>query len=610
MTLTPLALFGTDEPPPERQTLRAGPLSAMLEAGQLRDIRWHGVEAVRGLAYLLRDAAWGTLDAPLADLDILQGEDGFLVVYTGRSESPSGRLSFRARIEGQTKGFLVFEVEAAAETDFLTNRVGFVLLHPDEVAGQPLKVGHSDGSVEATSFPRRVSPDQPAFDIISLEHEPAPGMSTHVEFQGGIWEMEDQRNWSDASFKTYVRPLAWPRPYVIPNGTVETQRVVLRISGTPRAARTPAASFELPSQPAIPPLYLRLADGVPVPDRLPLPELAQGLILRIRGEAPDLQRLGAAEALAMREGMLLAVEAIFPQRNAEDEAAACLAALEGRRIEALLVAAARDFKTRASGTMPAGEVPLDETLAVLRRSFAGRIGTGTPAFFTEFNRNPPPGADFGFFGINPIVHAADDLSVMETLRTHPTIMDSAAALLPGVRFWPGPMSLAPNLNPYGPSLVQTDGRTRTCLAERDPRHGALFGAAYLLAAVAGVLPWAEVLAPLHANGATGLMDAEGRPYPLAFVHAELAAAQGAAVEPVSSPPALARLGWSGDGRRTVLVANLGTEPKQISLEADIGSVDRLAPGPLGWEPVQVIEEVHTIGPYETIRLRGNSRALR
>ena len=36
--------------------------------------------------------------------------------------------------------------------------------------------------------------------------------------EGDTFEMEDQRNWSDASYKTYVRPLALPWPYVLPAG--------------------------------------------------------------------------------------------------------------------------------------------------------------------------------------------------------------------------------------------------------------------------------------------------------------------------------------------------------------------------------------------------------
>ncbi len=31
--------------------------------------------------------------------------------------------------------------------------------------------------------------------------------------EGEVFEMEDQRNWTDASFKTYCRPLALPIPY-------------------------------------------------------------------------------------------------------------------------------------------------------------------------------------------------------------------------------------------------------------------------------------------------------------------------------------------------------------------------------------------------------------
>ncbi len=30
--------------------------------------------------------------------------------------------------------------------------------------------------------------------------------------EGDTYEMEDQRNWTDASYKTYVRPLAYPGP--------------------------------------------------------------------------------------------------------------------------------------------------------------------------------------------------------------------------------------------------------------------------------------------------------------------------------------------------------------------------------------------------------------
>ena len=48
---------------------------------------------------------------------------------------------------------------------------------------------------------------------------------------GYSFEMEDPRNWSDASFKTYVRPLAEPWPYTMPKGQSFTQKVSLNFSG-------------------------------------------------------------------------------------------------------------------------------------------------------------------------------------------------------------------------------------------------------------------------------------------------------------------------------------------------------------------------------------------
>lgn len=576
-------LFGTAEPRPAWRALRAGPLSAVLEAGQLRDVRWHGVLVLRGLAYLLRDAGWGTLPVAVSGLDVEEAPGRFRVTYEAEARGPSGRLRFRMAIEGTAEGTLSCEAAARALTDFTTNRVGFVVLHPDAAAGLPLRVRHPDGSADDTAFPRLIAPHQPAFDIVGLSHAPAPGVTAELAFEGGVWEMEDQRNWSDASFKTYVRPLALPFPYVIPEGAEDRQAVRLRLAGVPGAVR--AASARRPLAAAIPPLWLRVAPGaLPEPPDLPL---GRGLVLRLdrAGEAPRADAL----ALAARRGLRVAVEAVLPLRDPEAEARALLAALAGHPVEALLLAARRDLQTRPTG-LPDGEAPLADLVAAVRAGgFAGRVGTGAAAYFTELNRNPPPPADLAFFGVNPIVHAADEASVVETLEALPAILESARALLPGVPLWPGPLALPAFVNPYGPGLVETDGLTRTTLAARDPRHGALFGAAHLVGALAAVLPFSEAVAPLHLNGPGGIAGPGGAPLPLAFVLAEVAAAEGARGLEGPGPASLA---WESGGRRAALLANLSDEP----VEAPAG--DDLLPGPGGWAGAE-----GPLGPYRVRRLR-------
>ena len=49
-----IRLFGTEEPVTPPRLLSAGPLSAELEAGNLRYVRWHGVEVMRAISFCCR----------------------------------------------------------------------------------------------------------------------------------------------------------------------------------------------------------------------------------------------------------------------------------------------------------------------------------------------------------------------------------------------------------------------------------------------------------------------------------------------------------------------------------------------------------------------------
>ncbi len=121
------------------------------------------------------------------------------------------------------------------------------MLHPPQLAGAALRVTHSDGSTEESSFPRG---DQPAPAGASTSPQLAwlhAGSEVSVAFEGDVFEMEDQRNWSDASYKTYSRPLAIPFPYAIAAGERVRQSVQIDVrevaaSGADADARPRRAS--------------------------------------------------------------------------------------------------------------------------------------------------------------------------------------------------------------------------------------------------------------------------------------------------------------------------------------------------------------------------------
>ena len=70
-----------------------------------------------------------------------------------------------------------------------------------------------------------------------------PAASVTCRMEGDTFEMEDQRNWTDASYKTYVRPLALPWPYTLAKGTQLEQAVRLSVAGNapPRGPRGDSA---------------------------------------------------------------------------------------------------------------------------------------------------------------------------------------------------------------------------------------------------------------------------------------------------------------------------------------------------------------------------------
>src|SRR6202790_3111519 len=79
----------------------------------------------------------------------------------------------------------------------------------------------------------------------AITHEFLPGLKVACRMEGDTFEMEDQRNWSDASFKTYVRPLALPWPYTLAKGTSFTQSVSVNVrasAGFTTGAETRAAT--------------------------------------------------------------------------------------------------------------------------------------------------------------------------------------------------------------------------------------------------------------------------------------------------------------------------------------------------------------------------------
>ena len=108
------------------------------------------------------------------------------------------------------------------------------------------------------------------------------------------------------------------------------------------------------------------------------------------------------------------------------------------------------------------------------------------SFFTELNRKRPPVAQLDFMTntTGPIVHAADDRSVMETLAALPWQVDTARSFSQGTPHRVGPSGIGARDNPHGATYSENPYNQRICLSKMDPRQRGLFAAAWTLGYVA------------------------------------------------------------------------------------------------------------------------------
>jgi D-apionolactonase len=528
-----------------------------------REISLDGEELFRGVGFVVRDANWGT--PALSAEAVISRQDGRIVAESGGTlDSAGGDLTWSAAWT-IADNWIEATARASSRSGFETNRTGFVALHSLPAArGRPVKVTHPDGSVEETLFPDLVSPHQPFFDIAALEYTTSAGHRLRLSFKGEVFEIEDQRNWTDASYKTYCRPLRLPFPYrVIGQSAIVEQTVRLEI-----LAPAPAASNKDGARPAI----VRTAT---------MPVLGASL-------PPGPLRQGQAEALRALALGFTAIEIDLSDAGWFAEAGAKIAAAPGPvRID---VRRSEPSDTRAcvSALAPllAGKTMIglslwdadDATIASARTAAPRmRIGGGTGAFFTELNRMTRwPGADYLTWTSNPTVHGFNDDTIGETTEPLADIVRTARARSPSARFQIGPMTLGLR---YNPNATTAEGRRRT--AAPDPRQSGMIAAAWLVGTIAGFLdPAVETLTFFEPVGPKGLLSADGAWSPAAHVLARLSSYAGCPVSVLHWPSQQRAVGVliEAADRQILCFAHPRDEDHELSLpQGAWQSAERLTP---------------------------------
>ena len=582
--------------------------SIEVRGDELAEIRYGGRMLLRAVRAAVRDRGWLTVPAQVLSLD--SGASSLTLRL--RHEGLGARLESTLSVTTQADSLRI-EWDAVNSGAFDTNRTGLVVLHPATDAGRPAVVVHPDGSSEQVRFPQAISPHQPIVGIRTLRVDD----EFELEFAGDVFEMEDQRNWTDASFKTYSRPLELPYPYALDAGERVEQSITIRVLGAGSVPPSVDGAVEL-ALVAAGPFPEVGVEASTAPDPVPASDVGSFRVVELDLATPNWR---AALARAAADGVALDVRLVtggsgrrtggaggdgtggegmsghgaggdgasgegHSRPGASDEAST------DERFLSEAVGALAPYVTapgvRHLTAFDATEHVSDTRVASALRAAMTSTGLSVPVLagarshFTELNREQARIArdvDGVVVNTTPLFHTLDTEQLVEALAMQRLIAEQAVAIADGLPVHIGPVSLRPRFNNV--ATTPEPAPTRMDLSEG---YGAEFtgavdarqiapelGAWVIASAAAFAVPGVASVSWFETWGPRGIVTADGRTAAADAVDALASLAGGALLSGMSADGLVWAVGSRTDAGDTVLVANVGRAERRVTI-AGVGEV--------------------------------------
>ncbi len=572
--------------------LNAGPLCMEFDPriGWLRNVRLGKVEVIRAVFGAVRDHNWDTVEPCLVIQDQHINPQDFSLTFQSECRSGDVHFDWIGKLSGDINGTVRFEFKGEAKSVFKKNRIGLCLLHPiQECAGQPCRVGHTDGSITSSNFPFYISPHQPFKNMISISHEINDGMDVEVQFEGEVFEMEDQRNWTDASYKTYGTPLDLPFPVEMQPADQIHQAIQISIndrnSSSVGSRSIPKAEvISLDTQEGGERVDFRLGLGLKgdedYHDAQSIDRLKRLGLDHFRVDLHPSRsgwKVQLMDALNMASKVGVHLHLAFHIDSHGDSALEEVCQfLQAQKVPVSLVHLFHEDRVTTDPLL------IEKAKSIFEGSgIRIELAAGTDAYFAELNRNrESPGSEaFPCYSVNPQVHAFDDASLMETLEAQESTVKSAWEYF-GRPVVISPITLRPRFNPNATGDAH-ESKAGDFPVQADPRQSSLFAAVWTLGSLARLLPQKHVhcLTYYETIGCQGVMElASGTPYPQHFHSVpggvfplyhplrDIAGFSHVATIPSNAGTEVACIKLFNAGHERLLIGNLRHEEKEVTVQ--------------------------------------------
>lgn len=448
--------YGYSETSPEAIKLQAGPIELYFQDGYIRNISYNNIEIIRRVYFALRDQFWNTIAGSIYSLNIKTSVSSFQISFECVHKHGDIQFSWSAQITGKSEGIISYTAKGISGSTFLKNRIGFCVLHPiDLCSGKTCCTTRPDGTIYESTFPVFIEPWPLFKDIHGLKYSIDNETAVEITFNGDVFEMEDQRNWTDNSFKTYSTPASNPIPVKMLNGEEIEQKIEIRLkSGKPfKYAYTSKENViclpEISSLFGVVPEIGTIVDEPLTPmvidktESVPLSHLRFDVFPGSESFVSDMEKIASIS----RQLQIPAELAIYFGMNIEDEIL-----LLGQALFASQVSVYRFLIFKEDEPVVSIETILQIIPVLKKYSSSSYIVSGTDGYFVNLNRNHPPSGiiDQICYSANPQVHTFDNVSIMENLPGIAETLRSGHLFFGKAQPVISPLTLCPRKNRKNP----------------------------------------------------------------------------------------------------------------------------------------------------------------
>jgi len=563
-----------------------------LQDGAIRYVKFGEFEIVRRIYMALRDQNWNTVPTVFSDWKYDVKVDSFDISFVAENRQGAINYKWHGSIVGDSHGKITYSMSGSAQSDFKKRIIGLCVLFPiRECAGQRATVLRQNGEKLQTSFPYNISSQQPlpGFDDVDEVNYLADGIPVSVKFDGDQFEMEDQRSFTDASFKVYS---TWNRAAVegdsVDVGEKFSQMISVSIGSTEISQARITSHDPITIEPQTSESYL-------------LPKIGLG------ASSVD-KSLTENEAILLRNLRMTHLRCDLDLCSKNWDAIlnrACLQAKQlGVSLELALFVNSKEakteleiFKLELEKLQPSvssilvfdnGEPATSiQSLKVCRELFTNykshpKIGGGTNRNYFDLHLAHPAfePKDLVSYSVNPQVHAFDVSSLVETLEGQSWTLNSAHKIYPKSPVAISPVTLKPRFNP-DEVVAESNIDPNKLPPQVDSRQMSLYGACWTAGSIKSFAEFgADSLTYYETVGWRGVLETDSGPpmpvqffskprmvFPLYHVLADVCEMAGGRVVPTKSSRPLSADAFSiaGDKGLRVIAYNLTWLPQNVSL---------------------------------------------